>query len=52
MHARTRTWPPQALQVVLHPVLPWMAVVTKLDVITIWDWSTKQVRAHRRFWPD
>ena len=34
----------QVRQVELHPVQPWIAVVSKSDLVSIWDWSTREVR--------
>jgi len=35
----------QVRQLELHPVQPWLATASKSDVVTIWDWSTRQVQA-------
>eukprot|EP00967_Tisochrysis_lutea_P134839 scaffold238656_cov21-Tisochrysis_lutea.AAC.1 len=26
----------------LHPTQPWLATASKSDVVTIWDWSSRQ----------
>jgi len=27
----------------LHPVQPWLATASKSDVVTVWNWHTRQV---------